>query len=372
MSTRLNIAEIKVGQRHRRDMGDVAGLAASIAEVGLLHPIVLRSDNMLIAGERRLQACRHLGWTEVPVTMVDIAEIVRGELAENAERKDFLPSEIEAIRRALEPAQRAAAKERQSRKVSGTGDETRDRIGAFAGVSGRTVDKIRDVVAAAEAEPEKFGKLVEDMDRTGRVDGPFKRLKVMRQAAAIRAEPPPYPSQGPYRVIVADPPWAYEIRKEDSSHRAVHAYPTMSIMQICAEAEKVRAIAHDDCILRLWFTNHHMLESFEVLNAWGFTQKVTLTWAKDRFGTGDWLRGQTEHCHLAVRGRPIVELTNQSTLFPAPLREASRKPDGEFLPFVERLCPAPRYAYLFSRSQRERWDCHGDEVGVFAAAEASP
>jgi hypothetical protein len=32
-------------------------------------------------------------------------------------------------------------------------------------------------------QPGKFGKLKEDMDRTGRVDGPFKRLKVMRQAA---------------------------------------------------------------------------------------------------------------------------------------------------------------------------------------------
>ncbi len=72
-----------------------------------------------------------------------------------------------------------------------------------------------------------------------------------------------------------------------------------------------------------------------------------------------------------MRGNPIVELTNQSTLFPAPLREASRKPDQEFLPFVERLCPAPRYAYLFSRTERERWDCHGDEVGMFTTAAAA-
>jgi hypothetical protein len=53
-------------------------------------------------------------------------------------------------------------------------------------VSGRTVEKIAAVVAAAEADPERFGKLAEDMDRTGRVDGPFKRLKVARQAEAIR------------------------------------------------------------------------------------------------------------------------------------------------------------------------------------------
>jgi hypothetical protein len=43
----------------------------------------------------------------------DLEEVVRGELAENAIRKDFLPSEIEAIRRAIEPLEKAAAKERQ-------------------------------------------------------------------------------------------------------------------------------------------------------------------------------------------------------------------------------------------------------------------
>ena len=40
--------------------------------------------------------------------------------------------------------------------------------------------------------------------------------------------------------------------------------------------------------------------------------RTILTWAKDRFGNGDWLRGQTEHAIMAVRGKPIVTLTNQS------------------------------------------------------------
>jgi hypothetical protein len=39
-----------------------------------------------------------------------------------------------------------------------------------------------------------------------------------------------------------------------------------------------------------------------------------LTWAKDRMGNGYWLRGQTEHCILAVPGNPIVTLVNQTTL----------------------------------------------------------
>jgi N6-adenosine-specific RNA methylase IME4 len=340
------IDEIIVGIRHRKNLGDIAGLAESIRGEGLLHPIVIRPDGRLIAGKRRLEACKQLGWTDVPVNVVDLAEIVRGELAENAHRKDFLPSEIEAIRRAMEPIEKASAKERQGARndLRETFPEVReqrarDRIGTFAGVSGRTIEKIRDLVEAAKAEPDKFGKLVEDMDRTGRVDGPHKRLKIIKQSEAIRRELPPLPHRGPYRVIVADPPWPYERRKEDPSHRGTLPYPPMSIAQL--SALPVSSIAHDDCLLWLWTTNHHMREAFAVLDAWGFQQKTILTWTKDKMGMGDWLRGQTEHCLMAVRGKPIVHLTNQTTALSAPVRAHSQKPD-EFYELVEKLCPAPR------------------------------
>jgi ParB-like nuclease domain len=92
-TSRLPIDEIIIGNRHRHDKGDVASLASSIKEIGLLHPIVVRSDHTLIAGERRMSACRELGWTDVPVTVINIDEIVRGELAENAERINTVPRE---------------------------------------------------------------------------------------------------------------------------------------------------------------------------------------------------------------------------------------------------------------------------------------
>jgi ParB family chromosome partitioning protein len=97
------IKDVVVGTRHRRDLGNIAELARSIEEVGLLHPVVLRPDGTLIAGARRLAACKHLGWQEIPVTVVHIDRIARGEFAENVHRKNFLPSEIDAIFRSLDP-----------------------------------------------------------------------------------------------------------------------------------------------------------------------------------------------------------------------------------------------------------------------------
>jgi N6-adenosine-specific RNA methylase IME4 len=368
----MPIAAIHVGERHRKDMGDIAGLARSIADVGLLHPVVVAPDGTLIAGERRLIACRKLGWADVPVTEVDLDAVVRGEFAENAERKDFTLSEAVAIKRALEPREREAAKERQ-REHGNTAPGRQNTPEKFSTVNGRALDKVARVVGkhrttlakaeavvdAAEAEPERFGKLLADMDRTGQVNGVFKRLQVITQGALIRSEPPPLPGRGPYRVIVADPPWPYEKRAEDPSHRARTPYPQMSIAAICAL--DVRSIAAVDSILWLWVTNHHMREAFDVLAAWGFTQKTILTWAKDRMVTGDWLRGQTEHVLMAVRGNPIVTLTNETTLLPGPVRAHSQKPE-EFYALVERLCPAPRYAELFARTARPGWDGHGNEV----------
>src|SRR5262249_41805566 len=176
----------------------------------------------------------------------------------------------------------------------------------------------------------------------------------------IRAEPPPLPGRGPYRVIVCDIPWPYEKRDEDPSQRAALPYLTSSLADICKLP--VASIAAPDCILWFWVTNHHMREAFAVLDAWGFEQRTILTWVKDKMGYGDWLRGQTEHCLMCIRGKPIVTLTNQTTVLHAPVRGHSVKP-VEFYDLVESLCPAPRYAYLSARSRHnDKWDCHGDEA----------
>jgi ParB-like chromosome segregation protein Spo0J len=111
------IADIKIGERFQRDLGDIESLARSIDDVSLLHPIVIQPDGTLIAGRRRLAACSTLGWEHVPVRVMDLEAVVRGEHDENAHRKDFQPTEIDAIRRALEPIERAAAREPQGART---------------------------------------------------------------------------------------------------------------------------------------------------------------------------------------------------------------------------------------------------------------
>src|SRR4051794_39948918 len=85
------------------------------------------------------------------------------------------------------------------------------------------------------------------------------------------------------------------------------------------------------------------------------------TWGKDRFGYGHWLRERTEHCIMAVRGKPTITLTNQSTWLDAPMRRHSEKPE-EFYAMVGSLCPAPAYLDLFARKARPGWTAWGAEA----------
>lgn len=99
----LPVGLIEIRDRHRRDMGDLAALADSIRVQGLLQPIGVTDDNVLVFGERRLRACRDiLGWSEIDVRIVNVTSLVEGERDENEVRKDFTVSERVDIGRAVE------------------------------------------------------------------------------------------------------------------------------------------------------------------------------------------------------------------------------------------------------------------------------
>ena len=156
-----------------------------------------------------------------------------------------------------------------------------------------------------------------------------------------------------FSTIVADPPWPYGGRYDPENWRGPPSYPEMSLDEIKA----LKIPAAPDCALWLWTTNKHLHDAFHIVEAWGFAYKILLTWAKHSIGLGKWLRGQTEHCILAVKGCPKLKLTNQSTLLKAHRREHSRKPD-EFYDMVTEICEEPRLDY-FGREPRTGWSIHG-------------
>jgi N6-adenosine-specific RNA methylase IME4 len=369
----------------RKDMGDITGLAKSIDERGaLLQPIVIDRDMQLIAGQRRLTA-----WTlsrfrkePIPAHVVSIDSILAGERDENAHRKDFTPSENVALMDRLMVEAKARAKERQREhgnttvgRRSQTAAEQRaptaaDQVAAYVGRDRKTLAKAKAVVDAAKAEPKKFGELVKQMDESGNVNGPFRRLQIMQQTAAIKSAPPQLPGNGPYGGVVFDYPWPHEPEMSqdeiDERGRSLRPYPAMSIEEGVAFMDRARVLLAPDCVVGFWVTNYHMRHAFVLLEALGLKQHSTiLTWRKDKIGRGQVLRDRSEHMIIALKGHPMVDLGKEDTVIDGPRRDNSQKPDEAYQLF-QKVFPAPRYCEVFSRGGRgDLWDCHGDQADKF-------
>ena len=92
------IEKIKVKKRIRKEMGDIAALAESMRRFGQICPILITKKNVLIAGERRLEAARRLGWSNINAVVAEIPdELTRMEyeLEENIQRRDFSLAEAQ-------------------------------------------------------------------------------------------------------------------------------------------------------------------------------------------------------------------------------------------------------------------------------------
>ena len=94
----VKIEDIKVKKRVRRDLGDLTALKESMHRYGLMNPITLNSSYELVAGERRLEAAKSLGWERINANVldanVDNIRQLEMELEENNQRKEFTDEEL--------------------------------------------------------------------------------------------------------------------------------------------------------------------------------------------------------------------------------------------------------------------------------------
>ena len=175
---------------------------------------------------------------------------------------------------------------------------------------------------------------------------------------------------GGFDLIMADPPWSYQMYSAEGYRRAPEAhYQTMSLADICALPAE--ALAAQDCLLWLWAVGPQLPQALKVMESWGFAFKTSGHWAKvglsgkQAFGTGYLLRCAGEPFLIGTRGAPRTTRVVRSVLM-APAREHSRKPAIAFSEAV-RLMPDARRIELFSRERRDGWSTWGDETGTFGA-----
>lgn len=365
----VEVERITIGERFRKDLGDLDSLVESIKAVGLLHPVVVSSDLELIAGFRRLEACKKLGWVEVPCRKVPLKELKRGEFDENMVRKDFLPSEQVAIKRAVWPEVSVEAKERQEathlvgrgiqkQEQYGGADsappigKTREVVGRYVGVSHDTLTKAERIVEAAESNPDKYAGLLKRVDAGSTSINHAYQLIIRNER---NRETPPLPD-GEFNVILADPPWDYRVTLEGSPEEH---YPTMSSEEITS----LKIPAAEDAILFLWSPNPKLDEALPVLEAWGFTYKTNMAWVKNRVGLGFYVRSKHELLLIGTRGKIGApdESNRPNSVIEANSGAHSVKPQIVY-ELIEQMYPQGKYLELFARQKREGWIAWGNEI----------
>lgn len=146
----IPIESIVIGDRQRKDLGRIDELAASIQENGLIQPIVLDETNGLLAGRRRLEACKRLGWLEIPfVTLNDLSPLQKQivEYEEDMRRKDRSWQEkCQACDKLFQLKQSEAAEDGESWTVRKMED--------FTGVSKSNVNYMMQIARMMREKPD--------------------------------------------------------------------------------------------------------------------------------------------------------------------------------------------------------------------------
>ncbi len=172
-----------------------------------------------------------------------------------------------------------------------------------------------------------------------------------------------------FGTVLADPPWRFINRtgKVAPEHRRLSRYDTMDWKEIANLPVADLMAEQSHCYL--WVPNALVAEGLQVLEAWGFTYKTMLIWAKrrkdggpDGRGVGFYFRNVTEPILFGVRGRlrTLTPGRRQVNLIETRKREHSRKPD-ELYPIVESCSPGP-YLELFARYPQPGWSAWGNEA----------
>lgn len=122
------IESITVGVRHRTDPGELSSLMRSIEEVGLLQPITVTPDGVLICGWRRLEAMRRLGrrtlsvWVRSGIS--DELSHLLAQQDENEQRKPLSPVESARLYEEIRLLEKEeAARRKAATQFGGQGHE---------------------------------------------------------------------------------------------------------------------------------------------------------------------------------------------------------------------------------------------------------
>jgi N6-adenosine-specific RNA methylase IME4 len=277
---------------------------------------------------------------------------LRIEIEENARRKALTQTEIATeqrrILKELRKHKTPGARNDLLKSAKATSEKGFSEVRATALVgklfneSHKQVEKRFAVMDAAKADPETFGHLIAEMDRTGKVNAAHRAVRKVQDEKRILGLAP---IAAKFKTLVVDPAWQYDGLFLGRGGPDYATMPQSELLKL-----PVADWAEDNCHLYLWTTNAMFPDAFELMARWGFRFNTVLSWCKPHYGMGTHFRGQTEHVLFGVRGTLRTRVSNIGTWFAAPLGEHSEKPERFYE--IVRAASYPPYGEAFQRKAR--------------------
>lgn len=367
----LNITDITWDKRYREDFGNIEDLAESIREKGVLQPITVSTDMVLLAGERRIRAALHAGLTKIPALVrktdgeIDLREI---ELMENVFRKGFTWAEECALVQEIDRLYK-------SKNIDWSGRKTATLLNkSVAGISrqlqlARATEHIPELAEYKTADEAlkvlkkmEEGAIVDELRKrqTAEMSSPTvsKGLKTMMQIADSNymigdtfkglAE---LRSGGQVHIIECDPPYGINLNEvkasKDTATSNVHSYNEIPEESYAGFLKKLASelfrVANQHSWLIFWYgpTWHH--EVLTSLREAGWqVDDIPAIWVKRQGQTLQpelYFARAYEPFFLCRKGNPVMLKRGRLNVFDFPGEAGSKKyhPTQRPLPLIQEL-----------------------------------
>lgn len=179
-----------------------------------------------------------------------------------------------------------------------------------------------------------------------------------------------FSSDGPFDVVVIDPPWdTQKIDREERPNQDAFDYPVMTEEQLAEFWPKeITSKLTTDVHVFCWTTQKFLPATLRLLDKWSLKYVLVMVWHKSGgFQPVGLPQYNCEFIVYARQGAPIfIDTKNFFCCFTGERREHSRKPD-EFYDVIRRVTGGSRID-VFSREQREGFAQYGNEIGKFTKA----
>jgi len=380
---------------------DYHNLVEDIKRNGILQPIDITYNNVILDGHHRVKAAKELGIKEVEVRIPELLyvdedeylisvamnrrHLTEGQKAVLANEYRKILSEkvkkqraVNAIEKRWRPEQKYLSETVTGKYNEGQEVDTRKEASDKFKVSEWKVRTVQQIEDKAPDVYEKLhtgelqiheAKIIARLPEDKREIVLEKKLETKKDIRAIVREinnveknqyVKPIPD-GKFSIIYADPPWEYEFSNSEMRDIENH-YPTLELEKI----KEIKVPSDDNAILSLWTPAPKLEEALEVVKAWGFSYRTNIVWVKDKIGTGYYSRGKHELLLIGIKGEgigtPLPENRPKSVIF-AERTEHSKKPDI-FYEIIEKMYPNHSKIELFARNKREGWETWGNEIQV--------